>query len=87
MPICDLERQSTYDQYGQGLLALLLATAQSLEYRAFGDSQSRQRLTISIGNKKYKQIEKQYTKLYLMSKQIVPKDATHRYEHVSTKIN
>jgi hypothetical protein len=26
---------------------------------------------------------KQYTKQYLMSKQIVSKDATHHYEHVS----
>jgi hypothetical protein len=35
---------------------------------------------------KYKQINKQYTKHHLLTKQIVSTDATHRYEHVGTRI-
>jgi hypothetical protein len=66
--------------------ALSLAAAQSLEHRALEDSRSLWCLTIAIGNKQYKQINKQCTKQYLMAKQIVPIDATRRYEHVSTKI-
>jgi hypothetical protein len=66
-------------------LALPLATAQSLERRALGDSQSRRRLTIATENKQYKQINEQYTKQYLISKQIVPKGATRRYECMSTR--
>jgi hypothetical protein len=49
-------------------LALSLAAAQCLEGQAFGDSQSRQSLTIVIGNKQCKQINKQYTKQYLLTK-------------------
>jgi hypothetical protein len=67
-------------------LTLWLATAQSLEHRALGDSQSLQLLTVAIGNKQYKQINKQYTIQYLMAKQIVPKYSTHRYEHVGARI-
>jgi hypothetical protein len=33
-----------------------------------------------------KQINKQYTKWYLNTKKIVPKDATRRYERVSARI-
>jgi hypothetical protein len=54
-------------------LALPLAIAQSLERRASGDSQSLRHLTIAIRNKKHKQINKQYTKQCLITKQIVPK--------------
>jgi hypothetical protein len=39
-------------------LALPLAAAQSLEHRAPGDSRSIQRLTVPIGNKQHKQINK-----------------------------
>jgi hypothetical protein len=39
-----------------------------------------------IGNKQCKQINKQYTKQYLLTKKIVPTDATHRYKHVSIRI-
>jgi hypothetical protein len=60
-------------------LALTLAATQSIELQSLEDSQSHQRLTIAIGNK---QINKQY----LMSKQIVPKYATHRYKCVSAGI-
>jgi hypothetical protein len=67
-------------------LALPLATAQSLERQALKDSQSLRHLTIAIKNKQYKQINKQYTKQYLLTKQTVPTDATHRYEHVGVKI-
>jgi hypothetical protein len=67
-------------------LALPLAAAQSLERRAPEDSRSLQRLTIAIGNKHCKQINKQLIKLYLMSKQIVPKDTTHRYVCVGATI-
>jgi hypothetical protein len=68
-------------------LVLLLAAAQSLERRAPGDSQSLRRLTVAIRNKQHKQINKQYTKEYLITKQTVPKDATHHYERLSARIN
>jgi hypothetical protein len=64
-------------------LALLLAAAQSLERRAPGDSPSLRRLMVSIGNK---QINKQYIKQCLITKQTVPKDATRRYEYVNARI-
>jgi hypothetical protein len=67
-------------------LALPLAVAQSLERRAPGDSQSLRRLTVAIRNKQHKQINKQYTKQCLITKQTVPKDATHHYECVSARV-
>jgi hypothetical protein len=67
-------------------LALPLASAQSLEHRGLGDSQSLQRLTIAIETKQCKQINKQYTKQYLMTKQTIPTDPTRRYEHMSARI-
>jgi hypothetical protein len=39
-----------------------------------------------IGNKKHKKINKQYIKQYLITKQIVPKDATYCYERMSARI-
>jgi hypothetical protein len=66
--------------------ALTQAAAHSLEHRVPGDSRSLWCLTISIGNKQHKQINKQYTKQCLITEQIVPKDATHRYERVSARI-
>jgi hypothetical protein len=47
--------------------------AQSLALQALGDSQSLRLLTVVIGNKQYKKINKQYTKQYLMTNQTVPK--------------
>jgi hypothetical protein len=41
---------------------------------------------VVIGNKQHKSINKQYTKKCLITKQIVPKDATCRYELVSIRI-
>jgi hypothetical protein len=67
-------------------LALPLVAAQSLESRAPGDSRSLRRLTVAIGNKQHKQINKQYTKQRLITKQTVPKDATHCYERVNARI-
>jgi hypothetical protein len=67
-------------------LALLMAAAQSLRSQVLEDSQSRWCLTIAIGNKQLQQINKQYTKQYLNSNQIVPKDSTRCYERVSTRI-
>jgi hypothetical protein len=67
-------------------LALPLAAAQNFEHRSPGDSRSLQRLTVAIRNKQHKQINKQYTKQCLRTKHTVPKDATRRYEHVSTRI-
>jgi hypothetical protein len=49
-------------------LALPLAAAQSLKCRAPGDSRSRQRLMVVIKNKQRKQINKQYTKQFLITK-------------------
>jgi acetolactate synthase small subunit len=67
-------------------LALSLNDAQSLECRALEDSQSRRRLTIVTKNKQYEQINKQYTKQHIISKQTVGKGATHCYERVSARI-
>jgi hypothetical protein len=39
-----------------------------------------------IENKQHEQINKQYTKQCLITKQIVAKDATHHYERVSVRI-
>jgi hypothetical protein len=60
--------------------------AQSLARQALGDSRSLRLLTVVIGNKQHKQINKQYIKQYLMTNQMVPKGATHCYEHVSERI-
>jgi hypothetical protein len=67
-------------------LALPLAAAQSLERRAPGDSRSLRRLMVAIGNKQHKQINIQYIKQCLITKQTVSKDATRRYERVSARI-
>ncbi len=66
--------------------ALPLAADQGLESQAPKDSQSLRRITIAIGNKQYKQINKQYTKQYLMTTQTVPTDVTRHYKHVSARI-
>jgi hypothetical protein len=63
---------------------LLLAAAQSLVRRALEDSRSHRRLTKATENKHCKQINRQYTKQYLMTKQMVPTDATRHYKHMST---
>jgi hypothetical protein len=63
-------------------LALPLAATQSLERQAPEDSRSLRRLTVAIGNKQHKQINKQC----LITKQTVPKYATRRDERVSARI-
>jgi hypothetical protein len=63
----------------------LLAT-QSPARRVLGDSQSLWLLTVVIGNKQYKKINKQYTKQYLITKETVPKDATRCYKRMSVRI-
>jgi hypothetical protein len=63
-------------------LALPLATAQSLACRAPGDSRSLRCLMVAIEDKQHMQINKQYTKQCLITKQ----DGTHRYECVSARI-
>jgi hypothetical protein len=60
--------------------------AQSLAHQALGDSRSLRLLTVVIRNKQYKKINKQYNKQYLMTNKTLPKDATHCYERVSTRI-
>jgi hypothetical protein len=60
--------------------------AQSLARQALGDYRSLRLLTVVIGNKQYKKINKQYTKQYLMTNQTVPKDATRCYERMSERI-
>jgi hypothetical protein len=67
-------------------LALPLAATQSLERQALGDSRSHRCLTVAIGNKQHKQINKQYTKQCKITKQTLPKDATRRYKCVSARI-
>jgi hypothetical protein len=88
-PMCILERER--EHIGSiwsrvNCLALPLAATQSLARRAPGDFRSLQRLTVAIENKQHKQINKQYTKQCLITKKIVPKYATHRYECMSTRI-
>jgi hypothetical protein len=89
MPMCILERGR--EHIGSiwlrvTCLALPLVATQSLERRAPGDSRSLRRLTVVIGNKQHEQINKEYTKQCLITKQTISKDATHRYERVSAKI-
>jgi hypothetical protein len=64
----------------------LLAAAQSFARRAPGDSRILWLLTVVIRNKQHKKINKQYIKQYLITKQTVPKDATHCYEYMSARI-
>ena len=52
-------------------LAPPLAAAQSLARRAPGDSRSLRHLIVAIGNKQHMQINTQYTKQCLMTKQTV----------------
>jgi hypothetical protein len=61
-------------------------SVQSLALQALGDSRSLRLLTVVIGNKQHKKINKQYNKQYLMTNQTVPKDATRCYERVSERI-
>jgi hypothetical protein len=67
-------------------LALLLGATQGLGSRAPEDFQSHRHLTIASETSKYKQINKQYTKQCLTTKQTTLKGATRRYEHVSITI-
>jgi hypothetical protein len=60
--------------------------AQSHAHRALVSSRSRRHQTIAIGNKQCKQINTKYNKQCLITKQVVPKDATHRYKRVSARI-
>jgi hypothetical protein len=86
--MCILEREREYIGSIWSRVTFLdsLLAAQSLARRALGDSQSLRLLTVVIRNKQHKKINKQYIKQYLMTKQIVLKDATHCYEHVSARI-
>jgi hypothetical protein len=89
MPMCILEREREHVRSIWSrvtCLALLLVATQNLEYWALEDSRSLRRLTVSIENKQHKQINKQYTKQCLITKQTATKDATHRYERVSARI-
>jgi hypothetical protein len=88
-PMCILEKEREHMRSIWSrvtCLALPLAAAQSPERRAPGDSRSLRRLTAAIGNKQLKEINKKYTKQCLITKQIVSKDATRRYECMSTRI-
>jgi hypothetical protein len=87
MCILEREKEHTGSLWSRvTCLTLLLAAAQSLERRAPGDSRSLQRLMVAIRNKQHKQINKQYIKQCLMTKQKVPKDATCHYERLSIRI-
>jgi hypothetical protein len=67
-------------------LALSLAPAQSLERQAPRDSRRLRLLTVEIETKQPKQINKKYTKHFLITKKIVSKDVTRCYERVSARI-
>jgi hypothetical protein len=89
MPMCILEKEREHIGSVSSritCLALPLSAAQSLARRAPRDSQNLWLLTVVIENKQHKQINKQYTKQFLITKQTVPEDATRRYEHVSARI-
>jgi hypothetical protein len=60
--------------------------SQSLACQALGDSRSLWLLAVVIENMQHKQINKQYIKQYIMTKQTVPKDSTRCYERVSERI-
>ena len=84
-PMCILEREREHIGSIWSRVTCLDSplAAQSLALQALGDSRSLRLLTVVIGNKQYKKINKQYNKQYLMTNQTVPKDATHCYERVS----
>jgi hypothetical protein len=86
--MCILEREREHMESIWSRVTCLdsLLAAQSLARRALGDSQSLRLLTVVIGNKQHKKINKQYTKQYLITKQTVPKDATRCYKRVSARI-
>jgi hypothetical protein len=86
--MCTLERENKHigSIWSRVTCLALPLAAQSLERRAPGDSRSLRRLTVVIKNKQQKQINKQYTKQCLITKQTVAKYATHRYEHMSARI-
>jgi hypothetical protein len=60
--------------------------AQSPARQALGDSRSLRLLTVVIENKQYKQINKQYIKQYLMTKQTALKYSSRHYELMSVRI-
>jgi hypothetical protein len=66
-------------------LTLPLDAAQSLGSQSLG-SQSLRCLMVAIENKQHKQINKQYTKQCLKTKQIVSKYSARHYKHVSVRI-
>jgi hypothetical protein len=69
--MCTLEREREHIgsiRSSVTCLALPLATAQGLERRAPRDSRSLRRLTVAVGNKQHKKINKQYTKLCPITK-------------------
>jgi hypothetical protein len=88
-PMCILEREREHIGSIWSRITCLDSplAAQSLAHRVLGDSQSLRLLTIVIRNKQHKKINKQYIKQYLITKQTVPKDATHCYERVSARIS
>jgi hypothetical protein len=86
-PMCILEREREHIGSIWSRVTCLDSplVAQSLALHALGDSRSLWLLTVVIGNKQYKKINKQYIKQYLLTNQTVPKDATRCYERVSTR--
>jgi hypothetical protein len=86
MCILEREREHIGSIWSRVTCLDFLLAAQSLARQALGDSRSLRLLTVVIGNKQYKKINKQYIKQCLMTNQSVPKDATRCYERVSTRI-
>jgi hypothetical protein len=86
MCILEREREHIGSIWSRVTCLDFLLAAQSLARRALGDSRSLRLLTVVIGNKQHKKINKQYIKQYLMTNQTVPKDATRCYERVSARI-
>jgi hypothetical protein len=82
MCILEREREHIGSIWSRVTCLDFLLVAQSLACQALGDSRSLRLLTVVIGNKQYKKINKQY----LMTNQTVPKYATRCYERMSARI-
>jgi hypothetical protein len=67
-------------------LALTLAAAKIIEHQALRDSHSLWRLMKATQNRQVQTNKILYIKQFLITKQTIPTNATHRYEHVGTRI-
>jgi hypothetical protein len=86
MCILEREREHIGSIWSRVTCLYFPLAAQNLARQALRDSRSLRLLTVVIGNKQYKKINKQYTKHYLNTKQTVLKFSTRHYKLVSARI-